>query len=181
MNSADDLTNTATSTAATSTSATSTSVTTSAATAAANGRVSSPAGDGSSAVSRPVFAERVLPRPAPGPVTDAWRIFVKAIHSLAVVAMGSAAFYLMYCAISGRRDVFTVLALVMIGVEAVIYATFGRKCPLTILARNLGDDGGHDYLFEWILGTTRIKYVARTLALLSVVGVLMLIIASLIG
>lgn len=160
VNSTDDLTNAATTTGA---------------------QVSGPANDVVQAVTRPVFAERLLPRPAPGPVTDGWRIFVKAFHSLAVIAMGSAAIYLMYCAVSGRRDVFTVLALVMIGVEAVIYATFGRKCPLTILARNLGDEGGHDYLFELILGTKSIKYVARTLALLSVIGVLMLIVGSLSG
>lgn len=133
------------------------------------------------AVRKPVFAERLLPRPAPGPVTNFWRIFVKAFHSLAVLVMATASFYLMYCALTGQRDVWVVLALVMIGVEALVYATFGRKCPLTILAQNLGDEGGHDYLFEWLLGTKRIKYVARTLALLAVIGVLMLIIATIVG
>lgn len=128
----------------------------------------------------PAFAERFLPKPAPGPVTTFWRIFVKAIHSLAVIAMASAAIYLMYCAVTGRRDALVVWSLLMIGIEAVVYATFGKRCPLTILARNLGDEGGHDYLFEWILGTKRIKYVARTLALLSVIGVLALIIAELV-
>jgi len=128
----------------------------------------------------PAYAERFLPKPAPGPGTTFWRVFVKAIHSLAVIAMASAAIYLMYCAVTGRRDALVVWALVMIGVEAVVYATFGKRCPLTILARNLGDGGGHDYLFEWILGTKRIKYVARTLALLSVVGVLALIISELV-
>ena len=86
----------------------------------------------------------------------------------------------MYCAVTGRRDALVVWSLVMIGVEAVVYATCGKRCPLTILARNLGDEGGHDYLFEWILGTSRIKYVARTLALLSVIGVLALIISELV-
>jgi hypothetical protein len=128
----------------------------------------------------PAYAERFLPKPAPGPVTTFWRVFVKAIHSVAVIAMASAAIYLMYCAVTGRRDALVVWSLVMIGVEAVVYATFGKRCPLTILARNLGDEGGHDYLFEWILGTSRIKYVARTLALLSVIGVLALIISELV-
>lgn len=140
--------------------------------AAANGR--------SAATRTPAYAERFLPKPAPGPVTTFWRVAVKALHSLFVIIMASAAIYLVYCAFTGRRDVFMVIALVMIGVEAVVYATFGRRCPLTILARNLGDEGGHDYLFEWILGTERIKYVARTLALLSVIGVLSLIIAELV-
>jgi hypothetical protein len=128
----------------------------------------------------PAYAERFLPKPAPGPVTNFWRIVAKASHSLLVIAMASAAIYLMYCAVTGRRDALMVWALVMIGVEAVVYATFGKRCPLTILARNLGDEGGHDYLFEWILGTSRIKYVARTLALLSVIGVLALIISELV-
>lgn len=129
----------------------------------------------------PAYAERFLPTPAPGPATTFWKVFVKAIHSVAVLAMASAAIYLMYCAVTGRRDALIVWSLLMIGVEAVVYATFGKRCPLTILARNLGDGGGHDYLFEWILGTKRIKYVARTLALLSVIGVLSLIIAELVG
>ena len=128
----------------------------------------------------PAYAERFLPKPAPGPVTNFWRITVKALHSLFVIIMASAAIYLVYCAFTGRRDGFMVFALVMIGVEAVVYAVFGRRCPLTILARNLGDEGGHDYLFEWLLGTKRIKYVARTLALLSVIGVLSLIIAEIV-
>lgn len=125
------------------------------------------------------LALRLLPRPRPGPATEFWRVFVKAFHSLAVLAMASASVYLVYCTLSGRRDVFTVLSLVMIGVEAVVYATFGRACPLTILARNLGDDGGHDYLFLWLLGRSRIHYVARALALLAVVGVASILLAEL--
>jgi len=125
------------------------------------------------------LALKLLPRPEPGPATEFWRVFVKAFHSVAVLAMASASLYLVYCAVSGRRDVFTVLSLAMIGVEAVVYATFGRACPLTILARNLGDDGGHDYLFEWLLGRSRIHYVARALALLAVVGVASILVAEL--
>lgn len=126
-------------------------------------------------VSQPASA---LPRSAG---TEFGRVFVKAFHSLAVLAFAAATFYLMYCALTGRRDALVVWSLVMIGAEAVIYAGFGRKCPLTLLARNLGDDGGHDYLFEWLLGRQRIKYVARTLALLGAVAVVMLIVAELIG
>jgi hypothetical protein len=124
------------------------------------------------------LALRILPKPAPGPATTFWRVFVKAFHSLAVLAMASASIYLVYCAFTGRRDVFTVLSLAMIGVEAVVYLTFGRACPLTILARNLGDEGGHDYLFEWLLGRKRIHYVARTLALLAVLGVASILVAT---
>lgn len=136
---------------------------------------------GQAVARRPAYAERFLPKPAPGPVTNFWRVFVKAIHSLFVLMMATASIYLMYCAVTGRRDVWVVLILVMIGVEAVAYATFGKRCPLTILARNLGDEGGHDYLFEWLLGTERIKYVSRALALLAVIGVLSLIVAELLG
>src|SRR5690606_30400608 len=32
----------------------------------------------------PAYAERFLPKPAPGPVTNFWRITVKALHSLFV-------------------------------------------------------------------------------------------------
>ncbi len=127
------------------------------------------------------LALRLLPRPAPGPATTFWRVFVKAFHSLAVLTMAAASLYLVYCALTGRRDVFTVLSLAMIGVEALVYWAFGRACPLTILARNLGDEGGHDYLFEWLLGRSRIHYVARTLALLAVLGVASILLAQLLS
>lgn len=108
-------------------------------------------------------------------------MFVKAFHSLAVLAFAAATFYLMYCAITGERTPLVWWSIAMIGVEAIVYLSFGRKCPLTILARNLGDEGGHDYLFEWLLGTKRIMYVSRTLAALGALAVLMIIVASIIG
>ncbi len=127
------------------------------------------------------LAHRLLPRPEAGPLTTFWRVVVKAGHSLAVLAMASASLYLVYCALTGTRNVFTVLSLAMIGVEALVYASFGRACPLTILARNLGDEGGHDYLFEWLLGRERIHYVARALALLAVLGVASILLAALLS
>jgi len=107
-------------------------------------------------------------------------VFAKAFHSLIVIAFAGFSIYLMYCALTGRRDALIVWALVGIAAEAVIYLGFRRKCPLTLLARYLGDDGGHDYLFEWLLGTKRIFYVSRTLAALAVIGVLMLIVAEIV-
>lgn len=116
-----------------------------------------------------------------GAGTEFARVFVKAFHSLAVLAFAAATFYLMYCAITGHRSALVWWSIAMIGVEAVVYLSFGRKCPLTILARNLGDEGGHDYLFEWLLGTKRIMYVSRTLAVLGAIAVLMIIVASIVG
>lgn len=100
---------------------------------------------------------------------------VKALHSVAVLLFAAAALYLIYCGLSGTRDAWMVASLVAVAVEAVIYLGFGVKCPLTMLARWLGDEGGHDYLFEWLLGTQRIWLVSRSLALLAGIGVLLIL------
>lgn len=119
-----------------------------------------------------------LPQPRKTATTEFFRVFVKALHSVAVIVFGVAAFYLMYCGITGHRDAWMVAALVAVAVETVAYLGFGVKCPLTMLARWLGDDGGHDYLFEWLLGRERIWLVSRSLALLAAVGVALILIGS---
>ncbi len=106
------------------------------------------------------------------------RVAVKALHSVAVLVFAAAAGYLIYCGLSGARTALMVWALVAVAVEAALYVGFGRKCPLTMLARWLGDEGGHDYLFEWLLGTRRIWLVSRVLAGLAGLGVLMIAVGS---
>jgi len=119
-----------------------------------------------------------LPQPRKSGATEFFRVFVKALHSLAVLVFAAAAFYLMYCGLTGHRDGWMVAALVAVAVETVAYLGFGVKCPLTMLARWLGDDGGHDYLFEWLLGRERIWLVSRSLALLAATGVALILIGS---
>lgn len=118
------------------------------------------------------------PQPNKSPASEFGRIFVKAFHSLAVLIFGAAAFYLSYCGLTGERSALMVWALVAVALETVIYLGFGGKCPLTMLARWFGDEGGHDYLFEWLLGTARIGLVSRSLAALAGVGVVLIIIGS---
>jgi len=117
-----------------------------------------------------------LPRPRSNPFVVSSRVAVKALHSLAVLIFAAAAGYLIYCGVTGTRDALMVWGLVAVAVEATIYVGFGGKCPLTMLARWLGDEGGHDYLFEWLLGTKRIWLVSRSLAALAGVGVLLIIV-----
>lgn len=122
-----------------------------------------------------------LPNPRPTLLVVAARVFVKALHSAAVIVFAVAAGYLIYCGVTGARTALMVWALVAVAVEAVAYLSFGKRCPLTMLARWLGDDGGHDYLFEWLLGRERIWLVSRTLAALAGIGVLLIGVGSLVA
>lgn len=119
-----------------------------------------------------------LPQPRPSFLVVSFRVLVKALHSVAVLVFAAAAGYLIYCGLTGARTAAMVWALVAVGVEAAIYVGFGRKCPLTMLARWLGDAGGHDYLFEWLLGARRIGLVSRSLAAVAGLGVLLIIVGS---
>ena len=53
-----------------------------------------------------------LPPPQKTATTEFFRISVKALHSLAVLLFAVAAFYLMYCGLTGQRDAWMVAALV---------------------------------------------------------------------
>lgn len=142
-------------------------------------RTSSGSRAGVSAVSAAPTPAWHLERPRRTPLTEAARVFVKALHSAAVLIFAAGAVYLIYCGITGTRDAWMVAALVAVGVEGLIYLSFGVKCPLTMLARWLGDDGGHDYLFEWLLGSQRIWLVSRSLALLAAAGVALILVGTL--
>ena len=113
---------------------------------------------------------------APGRRTDEARqrvaLVVKVVHSALVFIMAAAAITILVDGLTGRRDVWLVLSLTLVGVEAVIYAVNGLRCPLTKLARHLGDDTGHDWLFERLLPEAYVFRVAPFFAWVTLLGLL---------
>ncbi|MEJ2287737.1 MAG: hypothetical protein P8Y02_03660 [Deinococcales bacterium] len=94
------------------------------------------------------------------------------MHSALVFVMAAAAITILVDGLTGRRDVWLVLSLAVVGVEAIVYAANGLRCPLTKLARHLGDSTGHDWLFERLLPETYVLRVAPFFAWVTLLGLL---------
>lgn len=78
---------------------------------------------------------------------------VKAFHTLAWFTIEACMLYVLYSGVRGRSDRRAGLAAAVVGAETLVFATSGFRCPLTSVARNLGDSTGSVtdiYLPKWL-------------------------------
>ena len=99
-------------------------------------------------------------------------VAVKVLHSVAMVVMAAASTTVLVDGLTGRRDVWLMASLLLIGAEGVIYLANGRRCPLTKLALRLGDSTGHDWLLERLLPERYVLKVAPFFTWVTVLGLL---------
>lgn len=67
---------------------------------------------------------------------------VKAFHTFAWFTIEACMVYLVYSGLRGRTDRRAAKAAVVVAGETIIFAANGFHCPLTPLARRLGDPTG---------------------------------------
>ena len=121
----------------------------------------------------PHAPQQAAPSPRGGsPQRERAALAVKMVHSALVFVMAAAAITVLVDGLTGRRDTWLVMALAVIGVEGLIYAGSGLRCPLTLLARRLGDATGHDWLFERLLPEAYVLRVAPFFAWVTLLGLL---------
>lgn len=77
-------------------------------------------------------------------------VVIKSFHSLVFIVESIAILYLLY---SGLFDVhdndnWLVVALVLVVAEIIVFVANGQRCPLTKLAKSLGDPTGDDYIAD---------------------------------
>lgn len=107
-----------------------------------------------------------------------WIVLIKSVHSGIFLLMSAAIGYVLYCGISGTRDTWLWFALGLVVSECVVYLGGRARCPLTTLAKRLGDATGNDYLTDWLLPRDWVGYTAPTCGGLFVLGLLMLLLSS---
>ena len=67
---------------------------------------------------------------------------VKTFHTIAWIVIEACMAYVLYTGITGRNDRKTRAAAVVVAGESLIFAATGFRCPLTVVAQNLGDGSG---------------------------------------
>lgn len=95
---------------------------------------------------------------------------IKGAHSLIFVSMALCVLYTLYCGVTGKRNRALAWAVGTIALEGVVWFGFGRRCPLTIWAKALGDETGNDYLADWFVPRDKERYVVPSLTTVFLVG-----------
>ncbi|ORM38192.1 hypothetical protein BFL43_00840 [Williamsia sp. 1135] len=78
---------------------------------------------------------------------------VKILHTVVWVSVEGCMLYVFYSGIRGRSDRRAGLAASVVVLETSVFAANGFRCPLTAVARNLGDPSGSVtdiYLPRWL-------------------------------
>jgi hypothetical protein len=77
---------------------------------------------------------------------------VKSFHTLAWFLIEACMVYLLYAGVRGRTDRRAGVAATVVAGETLVFAAYGFHCPLTSVARRLGDESGSVtdiYLPRW--------------------------------
>ncbi|MDO8800406.1 hypothetical protein [Phenylobacterium sp.] len=99
-------------------------------------------------------------------------MLVRAVHTAIYLVMSISALVLVYGAFTGAHGPWLWWAAGLIGVESVIFAAGGFKCPLTALAVKYG--AGEGPLFDTFLPEKLTRHTFRFFGPLVLMGFLML-------
>ena len=78
---------------------------------------------------------------------------MKAFHTVAWFSIEACMLYVLYSGIRRQSDRRAGAAATVVAVETLVFAANGFRCPLTAIARNLGDNSGSVtdiYLPHWL-------------------------------
>jgi hypothetical protein len=106
---------------------------------------------------------------------------IKFFHSVIFLVESGAILYILYSGLFNVRGTGLVVAVALVLAEIIVFIGNGTRCPLTGLARKLGDKTGDDYIADIFLPdgfARRIPFICGTLA---VIGLLIVGLRLLIG
>lgn len=97
---------------------------------------------------------------------------VRTIHTVIYLLMASSVMYLFVGGLFGFFNSVTVLALIVVGLEVIVFTGNGFKCPLTALAVRYGAKKG--YAFDTWLPERATRYTFRFFGALLLLALLLL-------
>ena len=97
---------------------------------------------------------------------------VRSIHTLIYVVMAASTFVLVYAGLTGSQGWWLWVAMALLGIEVVVFAGNGMKCPLTALAVSYGAEKG--YAFDTFLPERATRHTFRFFGSLMLTGLVLL-------
>jgi hypothetical protein len=105
--------------------------------------------------------------------------FIKLLHSLIFVFMSACVGYLFYASLTATYDWKLAFVIGVILLEGVVLLLSGRRCPLSTLARRLGDETGDDLIADYLLPKWAVRKTVPFCTLVFVSGLVLVIITYL--
>ncbi len=106
---------------------------------------------------------------------------IKLLHSIIFVVESGAILYILYSGLFNVRGPWLAVAIVLVLAEMIVYVGSGTRCPLTKLARRLGDKTGDDFIADIFLPDGFARRIPLICGTLAVVGMLVVGLRLLIG
>lgn len=97
---------------------------------------------------------------------------VRTVHTVIYLVMATATFVLLYAGITGVQGWWLWIALVLLGIESIVYFGNGMRCPLTAVAVHYGAEKG--YAFDTFLPERATQYTFNFFGTLMAAGLLLL-------
>ena len=76
---------------------------------------------------------------------------IKLLHTAVFLVESVAILYILYSGLFNVRGTGLVIAVILVLAELVVFVANGTRCPLTKLARDLGDKTGNDFVADIFL------------------------------
>ncbi len=106
-------------------------------------------------------------------MTDAQCLaLVRGIHTAIYVVMAVATFVLLYAGVTGAHGTWLWVVLGLLGIEVIVFAGNGFKCPLTAIAVKYGAETGH--VFDTFLPERFTRHTFRFFGTVMFVGLVLL-------
>jgi len=106
-------------------------------------------------------------------VSDEGRLaLVRTVHTAIYVVMAASTFALLYAGITGAGGPWLWTAMGLLGVEVVVFAGNGMRCPLTALAVRYGAEKG--FAFDTFLPERVTRYTFQFFTSVMVLGLVLL-------
>ncbi len=97
---------------------------------------------------------------------------IRGVHTAIYVVMAVSTFTLLYAGTTGRHGIWLWVAVALLAIEVVMFASSGMKCPLTTLAVKHGAKTGH--VLDTFLPERLTRYTFLFFGMVMAAGLLLL-------
>lgn len=112
-------------------------------------------------------------------MTDRTKLtLTRTAHNAVYVVMTVSVFAMLYAGVTGARGSWLTAAVVFAVAESVVYAAWGFRCPLTLLARKYGAPADRGYALDTILSARAAGIMFRSLTAVGVIGLALVFIGG---
>ncbi len=107
--------------------------------------------------------------------------WIKLLHTLVFIVESAAILYILYSGLFNVRGTGLVIAVILVLAEIIVYVGNGTRCPLTKVARQLGDATGNDFIADIFLPERFARLIPMVCGGLAVIGLLIVGLRLLMG